>query len=592
MSIEKINKDEINNIWINGSKQEITQLYEFIKQHDDYHEYDNNLRAKLTIYVLGYVPKCECGNDVEFMPKNKTNTKYENEHSTSIGGFRLFCSRDCTRNSQKTKEKSKQTSIKKFGAPTWAQSNQNKSKGVKWDTEKKQKWKETTIASNLKNHGVEWPAQLDSVKEKREQSVLKKTDGKYTNMFQDLERVQAGTMKKHGVKHWKQSKEGKKASQGKNNPLANPETVRKVIHTRMCMKHDEEFTNIILNKEIEKFKDFIHSIVNENNYSFRHEIANHLGLSYSYLNRLFREFGMANEFITLGTSKSYEEEIVYQFISSIYDGKIIRGSRSILGNGQEIDIYIPEFNFGIEYDNLYTHSEYSGGKDNKYHITKTDLAESNGIHLVHILSNEWLIPEKRIIWESIIRNKLNLTNTKIAARKTKVVTINNQESKTFFNNNHLMGYAIGAECTLALLHEDTIVMALSYGKSRTSKDEYELYRVASLIDTNIVGGFGKLFNSIPDEIKNNLITFADRRFSYTNSVYDNYFKEKEKTEPNWWGFQRGTNELMSRWSFTKKNFCKIIEQSNYDDNKTIFDNMIDNGYDRIWDCGNWKFKII
>ena len=59
------------------------------------------------------------------------------------------------------------------------------------------------------------------------------------------------------------------------------------------------------------------------------------------------------------------------------------------------------------------------------------------------------------------------------------------------------------------------------------------------------------------------------------------------TEPNWFGFSIKDYELKSRWNFTENKFKSLI--NNYDDCITVFENMINNGYDRIYDSGNLKF---
>lgn len=62
--------------------------------------------------------------------------------------------------------------------------------------------------------------------------------------------------------------------------------------------------------------------------------------------------------------------------------------RKYLDNKFEIDIFVPQKNVGIEYDDITTHSEIRGCKDKKYHLNKTELSEEKGLHLIHILSYE------------------------------------------------------------------------------------------------------------------------------------------------------------------------------------------------------------
>ena len=83
--------------------------------------------------------------------------------------------------------------------------------------------------------------------------------------------------------------------------------------------------------------------------------------------------------------------------------------------------------------------------------------------------------------------------------------------------------------------------------------------------------------------------FADRRISSTlDSSYLNYFSTVEITEPNWYGFKIGIYDFSSRWSYTKEELKSFLKF--YDENKSAIENMFDNGYDRIHDCGNIRFS--
>ena len=61
-------------------------------------------------------------------------------------------------------------------------------------------------------------------------------------------------------------------------------------------------------------------------------------------------------------------------------------NRTILA-GLEIDIYLPDYKLGIEFNGDYYHS--SAFKDKYYHQHKSLLAISKGINLVHIWEHEW-----------------------------------------------------------------------------------------------------------------------------------------------------------------------------------------------------------
>lgn len=66
---------------------------------------------------------------------------------------------------------------------------------------------------------------------------------------------------------------------------------------------------------------------------------------------------------------------------------IYRSNREILG-GREIDIWIPSYSLGIEFNGNRFHSS-AMDKDRNYHLNKTILAERRGVSLLHIFSDMW-----------------------------------------------------------------------------------------------------------------------------------------------------------------------------------------------------------
>lgn len=521
-------------------------------------------------------PLCECGNPVEFVGKFKDITPF--------GGWRKFCSRTCMQSSKSTVAKRKQTTLDRFGEVSWAKTTIAKETSTaKWSDEKKHNFRKSLIETYQTNYGVDFYSQTPEYLEKRKATVLAQTDGKYTNYFQDVDRVKNGMIEKHGVDNWKKTDSGKQQSVD-NNPMHDPRIVDKARLVRMSRsnKHDHTLLKILLNRNATEFKEYIDKIATNNSYTSRNAIADHLGISISYMHRLFRQYEMHNDYLTLGTCTSYEEETVYQFIKSIYDGPIVRGDRSII-KPQEIDIVLPELKLGIEYNGIRYHSEL-GGKDKHYHVNKTDLSEQSGYSLLHIFSNEWLSPIKRPIWESILRAKMNLLSERIYARKCALRQISHSEAKEFFNSNHLAG-SIPASTYLGLFHKNALVSALSYGPSRFSKNEIEIYRFASSLNTLVVGAMGKFLSTMDGK---NLVSFADRRLSSALATsYSRFFNSRISIEPSWYGFDTRTQELKHRWNFTKSKVTFLL--GGYDNTKTVIENMFANGYDRIWDCGNWKY---
>lgn len=273
--------------------------------------------------------------------------------------------------------------------------------------------------------------------------------------------------------------------------------------------------------------------------------------------------------------------------SLVPNATIILNSHKVIPP-KELDIYLPEYNLAIEFNGIWCHSEFGfGKKDKDYHLNKTLECEKKGINLLQIWSNEWDDPNTQQIWKSVIRHKLN-ASTKIFARKCKVHKLTKQEAKAFFEHNHLDG-SIGGD-TIALLYEGEIVQAVSYGNNRFKTDHsFEIYRTASKRNHVVIGGLSKLFKYLP---AGSYICYANRRYANSSACgYSNIMKRIGETGAGWYCFNKNDKATL----FSRNHVMKhklIARHSSYDTSKSALENMLDLGYDRIWDCGHLRFEMI
>lgn len=279
------------------------------------------------------------------------------------------------------------------------------------------------------------------------------------------------------------------------------------------------------------------------------------------------------------SQRSIEEQEVVEFIKSIYTGNILTNTRKTLSNNLELDIYLPEKNLAFEFDGLYWHS--TEFREPKYHLQKTKECEKQGIQLIHIFEDEWLF--KRDIVKSRIKGLLGI-NQKIFARKCYVKQIESKIMNEFLEHNHIQG-ACSSKYNYGLLHNGELVSVMSFGKSRFKENEFELLRFSNKLDTNVIGGASKLFKHFLNDHKEiqNVISYADRRWSKGN-LYEklNFVKEKE-TPPNY--FYVKQQKRLNRMNFQKH---KLVADG-ADSSKTEHEIMEELGYGRIYDCGNLKY---
>ena len=140
-----------------------------------------------------------------------------------------------------------------------------------------------------------------------------------------------------------------------------------------------------------------------------------------------------------------------------------------------------------------------------------------------------------------------------------------------------------------------MVFVSTFGKPRMDKDKnsYELYRSCSIINTSVIGGFGKCLKFFINKYNpSRIISYADIRWSgidIDNNIYKkNNFDFVSKTPPNYWYvYKKNYQTRLHRYQFRKN----VLVKEGFDINKTESEIMFENGYDKIWDCGSLKFEL-
>ena len=247
----------------------------------------------------------------------------------------------------------------------------------------------------------------------------------------------------------------------------------------------------------------------------------------------------------------------------------------------EIDIII-EGKVCVEYCGLYWHSE-NAGKQKNYHLNKLELVEAKGLRLFTVFEHYDLS-----IVKSMILHSLSKTPRKIYARKCEIKQITTSVSNKFETENHLMGFR-PSKYYYGLYYDDELVQSMSFSKSRyDSKIDYEIIRSTLKKNTHVSGGISKLIKHFTkSHSASTLITYVDRTYGSGQSYHNTNMTYSHKTTPNYYYFKSGL--VYSRVSFQKHKLKKKLET--FDINKTEYQNMVDNGWNRYWDCGNHVFHI-
>jgi hypothetical protein len=182
---------------------------------------------------------------------------------------------------------------------------------------------------------------------------------------------------------------------------------------------------------------------------------------------------------------------------------------------------------------------------------------------------------------------LGLSSISIGARKCEVREVDNCLAKKFLEKYHIQGYSV-ASVRLGLFYKNRLVALMTFSKARFNKKcKWELVRYCSIGDFSIVGGAGKLLKHFRNNYSGSIVSYADKRWSDGNLYRSLGFVEEKDSSPAYWYVKDGIR--YSRVQFQKHKLSEILEF--YDENLSESENMKNNGFHKVYDCGNKVFII-
>lgn len=462
-----------------------------------------------------------------------------------------WCSNKCMGQDPEILKKKSETNIKKFGVSHPMNLNSTKEKQRK------------TVQDR---YGVDNPSKSDQVKQKMKDTFLKNYNVDNPSKNQKVvEKIKISALKRY--------------SESKDDIIQKRRDtyIKSIGMTSNKHQHISQ-ESLKKMKDLEWLKD-----QHFNQKKSCQQIADELGVSPTPILSFFSLNGISVQ----RHSVSGVEKEIRDFVQTLTDDNLLFNDRTIIGP-RELDIYIPTKKTAIEINGIFWHAD-ERGKDQNYHLDKTRACESQGIKLIQIYDSEWTNPIKQEIVKSKLRHLFNFS-TKIYARKCSVITVDSKIADEFLINNHLQGkcpskYRVGLICNGELVSLATV------GISRFNKKyQYELLRYCSKINHSIIGGLSKILKYLETHHNvKSLISYADRRWSskiQSNLYNQSGFKYLQESAPNYKYFNilAGSAILYSRNQFQKHMLKSKL--TTFDPNLTEHENMSNNGYFRIWDCGN------
>ena len=282
-------------------------------------------------------------------------------------------------------------------------------------------------------------------------------------------------------------------------------------------------------------------------------------------------------------------------------------------NNQQLDIYIPKYNFAIEFNGNYWHANLGKSlrepKPVSYHKDKTELARKAGINLMHIWEYDWNDEIKQEIVKSQIKyhlDKIDKSN-RYYARKLSIKSVSYVDTNVFLTKNHIQGMSTSSE-RYGLYNGDELLALMTFGKRRfDNKDGWELLRFATKLNTSVAGGASKLLRVFANNHKGDtLISYANNDFAYSGnkSLYSKLgFDFIKSTEPGYkWVKNSNKVLVVPRYSvqpFKLKAFTAGTgratfkgEVPDYQEDDTENSYMVRHSFYKVYDAGNDLYEKI
>lgn len=316
------------------------------------------------------------------------------------------------------------------------------------------------------------------------------------------------------------------------------------------------------------------------------ELSEEYDIPSSMIRSMFKDYNIPVRLHSYNKSKGEIE--VLSFMKGIDPESHSRYFKYKDGTRFEVDCYSPKNKLGVEYCGEYWHNK------NRNHIKKMNRLKEMGISLIVIYENEW--KNKKNVLKSMISARMNDLQNKIHARKCKIRYLDNKKAREFHEINHINGHS-NSNTHIGLEYNGRIVSLMSFGNPRWNKENYthELIRFSSSLNTIVVGGASKIIKEFSrgshGRIK--LVTYCDLRFG-NGRVYDSCGMNliSHNTGIGYFYYNKKTGETLSRHQAQKHKLKNLLGESNFNPDKTEKENMLNNGYFILYDCGNKKYEVV
>ena len=568
-------------------KKENSHILKWIKENTPEKLKNGNYKLSTIIYWIL--------NNMDDFPKCQKCGKYLgiNQNIRFFQGYKKYC-RNCATHSDESNEKRKQTNLTKYGVE---------------NPFSNYEIKEKIKTKNIEKYGINCPAKsIENINKIKKENLEKYGVENYQSTEEFKNKIKETCQKKYGTNNFFKTEQFKTKSKttllkkyGVDHNMKSKE-VQQIKKVNFISKYGENYAQIVWgnrgnvwqskrsyeyilkNPNIEPLftvDEYIEGKLKDIKTKFKFR-CKHCGTIFQSI--------WDNGRINLcpickrnNCTSNFEKEIVY-FIEQISKVKLKTNDKTLI-SPLEIDCISENNKMCFEMDGLYWHCDEVNPNHN-YHLNKTEKCEEKGYQLIHIFENEWIY--KQDIVKSRLKNLFGIYDKIIYARNCEIKELSQKQIREFLDLNHIQGYC-SSKINLGLFYNDELVSLMTFGKPRFNKKyEYELLRFCNKLNHHVIGGASKLLKYFERNYKpKSLISYADRRWSKGDLYYKLGFELIGNTKPNYWYIDFKTQNIHSRIRYQKHKLKNILEK--FDENLSETENMKNNGYGKIYDCGNLTF---
>ena len=285
-------------------------------------------------------------------------------------------------------------------------------------------------------------------------------------------------------------------------------------------------------------------------------------------------------------SKS-EEEIYNMLSNKLGEGLVEQRNRKVLGDGKEIDIYIPSIGIGAEYNGLKWHCE-SNLKGVNYHLNKTELCDKSGVQLIHIFEDEYETHKEVVNRMLCDMSGIDLHLPTVNAYECNIKAVRQEIGRQFIERNSIFGNSkstvyIGAFYEFVLVGVMSFLRLDGHGNwivtSYATDPKFNCKDVLLMIFNHFRGTYD------PQSIQ----AYSDRRwFGKDDDIFKQFeFKLNGVTKPDYTYVSLNNPKTRVKKSVFRSSSFR--EKHNIPDGLSELKSARMLGYSRIWDCGKYVY---